>query len=284
MAEAALKENAAAGGAGADRRLSPRHRCAAGERHRDRLRRAGHPDFRSAAHGAGRRHPGDLVPPRAERRQCRGDRGFPQQEAGHLHHRLGAGLSQRPHRARQCHHQLLPDDPDLRLLRARDRRPAAGRLRGDGPTRHRQAAVQGRLPRAARGRYRHRHRARDPRCGVRTAGRRLSRPAGQAVLAGDGGREGRQVDRQGDRSGPGANPGAGRGQARARCAQKRQAPADHPRQGRSLCPGRRRHPRADRDHRHSVPADEHGQGHSARHASAMRRRGALDGAAAVPTW
>ena len=40
----------------------------------------------------------------------------------------------------QRDHQLLPDDPDQRLQRARDRRPAAGRLRGDGPAGHRQAA------------------------------------------------------------------------------------------------------------------------------------------------
>ena len=37
-------------------------------------------------------------------------------------------------------------------------------------------------------------------------------------------------------------------------------------------------PRAGREERHSVPADEHGQGPVARHASAMRGRGALDGA------
>ncbi len=73
------------------------------------------------------------------------------------------GLPQRPDGAGQCHDQLLPDDPDQRLERARDRRPAAGRLRRDGPARDRQAAVQGGLPRAARRRHRRRHRARDPR-------------------------------------------------------------------------------------------------------------------------
>ena len=57
-----------------------------------------------------------------------GDRGLPHQEARRLPHRLGARLPQRSHRARARHHQLLPDDPDLGLLRARDRRPAAGRL------------------------------------------------------------------------------------------------------------------------------------------------------------
>ena len=40
----------------------------------------------------------------------------------------------------------------------------------------------------------------------------------------------------------------------------------------------RRYPRAGREQRHSVPADEHGQGPVARHPSAMRRRGAFDGA------
>ena len=54
-----------------------------------------------------------LVPARAERRQCRGDRRLPDQEARHLPHGVGAGLPQRPDRARQRHHQLLSDDPDL---------------------------------------------------------------------------------------------------------------------------------------------------------------------------
>ena len=90
--------------------------------------------------------------------------------------------------------QLLPDDPDQRLERARDRRPAAGRLRGDGPARDRQAAVQGGLPRAARRGHRHRHRARDPLGAVGPPGRRLPRPAGQAVRADDG-RRGRQASR-----------------------------------------------------------------------------------------
>ena len=75
---------------------------------------------------------------------------------------------------------------------------------------------------------------------------------------------------------PAQIPAAGRGQARARCAQERQAPADHPRQGRRLRAGRRCDPRAGREERRAVPADEHGQGPAARHASAMRGRGALD--------
>ena len=75
---------------------------------------------------------------------------------------------------------------------------------------------------------------------------------------------------------PAQIPAPGCGQARARCAQGRQAAADHPRQGRGLRAGRRRDPRLGREERHSVPADEHGQGPAARHASAMRGRGALD--------
>src|SRR5947208_1912380 len=58
--------------------------------------------------------------------QALGDRGLPDQEARRLPHGVGAWLPQRPDRARQRHHQLFPDDPDLRLVRARDRRPAAG--------------------------------------------------------------------------------------------------------------------------------------------------------------
>ena len=45
-------------------------------------------------------------------------------------------------------------------------------------------------------------------------------------------------------AGAGADSRSGGGQARARCAQERQAPADHPRQGRGLRAGRRCDPRA----------------------------------------
>ena len=55
---------------------------------------------------------------------------------------------------------------------------------------------------------------------------------------------GQEVAGQGDRRGAGADSRARRGQARARCAEERQAPADHPRQGRGLRAGRRRDPRA----------------------------------------
>ena len=54
--------------------------------------------------------------------------GFLTKKPGVLPDGIGAGLSQRPDRARACHHQLLPDDPDFGLVGARDRRPAAGRL------------------------------------------------------------------------------------------------------------------------------------------------------------
>ena len=59
---------------------------------------------------------------------------------------------------------------------------------------------------------------------------------------------------------PGPDPGACRRQARARCAQERQASTHYSWQGRSLCPGRRRHPRLRRKERRSVPPHEHGQG------------------------
>ena len=81
-----------------------------------------------------------------------------------------------------------------RLVRARGRRPAAGRLRRDGPTGDRQAALQGGLPRAACRRHRHRRGARDPRRRLGASGRRLSRSAGQAVRSGDG-RRGRAGSR-----------------------------------------------------------------------------------------
>ena len=138
----------------------------------------------------------------------------------------------------QCHDQLLPDDPDQRLVRARDRRPAAGRLRGDGPARDRQAALQGGLPHAACSRHRHRRGARDPRGRVGPSGRRLSRSAGQAVLSGHEGGRWRQVARQGHRRGAGPDSRTGCRQACARCAEERQAPADHSRQGRGLRAGR----------------------------------------------
>ena len=262
--------------AGADGWLSPHHRCAQAQRPQHDLRRARHPDHGLRPHGAGRGHSRPLVPARAERRLCGGDRRLPDEEARRLPHGVGARLPQRPHRARPRHDQLLPDDPDLGLVRARDRRPAAGRLRGDGPARHRQAALQGGVPRAACRRHRHRRGARDPRGGLRPSGRRLSRSAGQAVRPGDGRGGRREVAGQGHRPGAGADSRSRRGQARARCAEERQAPADHPRQGRGLRAGRRRDPRPRREERRSVPADEHGQGPAARHASAVRGRGALD--------
>ena len=206
-------------GAGDDRRLSPRHRCAQAQRHRHDLRPARHPDHR----------------PRRAWLQAEGLRvisfrheqnagyaasiaGLPDAEARHLPDRVGARLPQRPDRARQRDDQLLPDDPDQRLERARDRRPAAGRLRGDGPARDRQAALQGGVPRAARRGHRHRHRARDPRGGLGPPGRRLPRPAGQAVRAGDRRRGRQELADQGRRSGAAPDPGARRGRsARSTC-------------------------------------------------------------------
>ena len=77
----------------------------------------------------------------------------------------------------------------------------------------------------------------------RPGGVYLDLPA-KLFAPGDGCRSRPQVAGEGHRCGTGANSGAGRGQARARCAQERQAPADHSRQRRRLCAGRRRDPRA----------------------------------------
>ena len=186
------------------------------------------------------------------------------------------GLPQRPDRARQRHDQLLPDDPHQRLERARDRRPAAGRLRGDGPARDRQAARQGRVPRAARRGHRRRRRARDPRgaCPAVPGGVYLDLPAKlfPQTIDAEAGKKSliKVVD-----PAPRQIPAPDAVQARARSAQERQAAADHSRQGRGVRAGRRGHPRAGRKDRHSLSADVDGQGPAARHARAIRVRGAL---------
>ena len=111
-------------GAG-NRRFHARHRCPQAERHRYDLRSARHPDHRPHAQAAGGGHARDLLPPRAERRLRRVHRRLHDAEAGHLPHGVRARLPQRTDRARQRHHQLLPDDPHQRLERARDRRPCS---------------------------------------------------------------------------------------------------------------------------------------------------------------
>ena len=205
--------------AGADGWLSSRHRCAQAQRPQHDLRRARHSDHGLRPYGAGRRHPRHLVPPRTERRLCGLDRRLPDQKTRRLPDRIGARFSQRPHRARPRHDQLLPDDPDLGLLGARNRRSAAGRLRRDGPIGHREAPLQGGLPRAARRRHRHRPGARDPRGGVGPSGRRLSRSAGQAVRAGDGCGGRQEVAGEGHRRGAGADSRARtRSSARSTCS------------------------------------------------------------------
>ena len=126
----------------------------------------------------------DLVPARAERRVCGINRGLPHPEARHLPDRVRARLPQR----RDCAHardgQLLSDDPHQRLLGARDRRSATGRLRGNGPARDRQAAVQGGVPRPACRGHRRGRRAGHPCRRVRPSRRRVPRPAREALSAG----------------------------------------------------------------------------------------------------
>ena len=220
MAEAAAQDKrSGTRRAGADGRLQPRHRCDEAQRHQHDLRRAGHSDHRPRPHGAGRRHPRAVVPSRAERRLCGRDRGLPDQEARRLPHRVGARLPERPDGARPRHDQLLPDDPDLGLVRARDRRPAAGRLRGDGPARHRQAALQGGLPRAARADIGIGF-ARAIRAAVsgRPGGVYLDLPA-KLFAPGHERRGRREVAGQGHRCGAGAAPRARpRSSARSTCS------------------------------------------------------------------
>ena len=189
-------------GAGNDRRLSARHRCPQAERHRHDLRSARHPDHRPhpPAQAAGMR----VLSFRHEQ-----NAGYAASIAGFLTQKPGIcltvsapgflnGLNALAHAT----DELLPDDPHQRLERARDRRPAAGRLRGDGPARDRQAACQGRLPRAARRGHRRGHRARDPRRRLRPSGRRLPRPAREALRRRRIDAEaGQQVAHQGGRSG-----------------------------------------------------------------------------------
>ena len=190
------------------------------------------------------------------------------------------GLTALAHATTNCFPMILISGSS----RARDRRPAAGRLRGDGPARHRQAAVQGRLPRAARRGHRRGHRARHPRRGLGPPGRRLPRPAGEALRADHGCRSRQGFADQGGRSGAAPDPGAGRGAARARPAEGREEAAHPARQGRRLRAVRRRHPRPGREDRHPLPADVHGQGPAARHARAVRFRRALLSCCPKPTW
>ena len=142
-----------------------------------------------------KRHPVRRIPPRASRRPRRRCGWLLDAAAGHLPHHLRAGLPERPGRARQRDHQLLPHDPDQRVQRPRDRRPAAGRLRGAGPARCGQAARQGGVPsRATRG-HRDRRRPGDSHGTLRQTGRGLPRPARRRARAGASTRK-----RGGDRS------------------------------------------------------------------------------------
>ena len=68
---------------------------------------------------------------------------------------------------------------------------------------------------------------------------------------------GSPVARQGHRRRACPDSRADCGRAGARRAQRRRAPARHPWQGRSLCPGRRGDPRLYRKERRTFPADEH---------------------------
>jgi oxalyl-CoA decarboxylase len=108
--------------------------------------------------------------------------GYMTQEAGHLPDRLGAGLPERPDRAGQRHHQLLPDDPDLRLLSERE---IVDLQQGDYEEMDQLNAAKPYAKASYRinqGRgHRHRRGACHPRRRLRPSRRRLPRPAGQAA-------------------------------------------------------------------------------------------------------
>ncbi len=181
------------------------------------------------------------------------------------------GLNSLAHATTNCFPMILIS----RLVGARDRGPAAGRLRGDGPARRRQAGLQGGVPRAACRGHRRGHRARHPRRGLGAPRRRVPRPARQALRAVDRRRSGPQDAHQGGRSRAAADPGAGRGEARHRPAEGREEAAHRPRQGRGLRAGRRGHQGPRREDRHSLPADVDGEGPAAGYPRAVRFRGAL---------
>ena len=193
--------------------------------------------------------------------------GFLTQEARHLPDGVGAGLPERPDRARQRHHQLLPDDPDL-AARASARSSTCSRATtrrwtsSPSPSRCARRPSACCMPRTSASAWRARS---APRCPAGPAASTSTcRPScSRRCMDAEAGRKSlvKVVD-----PAPAQIPGARRGAARARRAEERQAAADHPRQGRGLRAGRRRDPRARREERHPLPADVHGQGPAARHA------------------
>ena len=180
------------------------------------------------------------------------------------------GLPQRPDRAGQRDDQLLPDDPDQRLERARDRRPAAGRLRGDGPARHRQAPCARRPSGCCMPQDIGVGIARAIRAAVsgRPGGVYLDLPAKLFAQTMDAAAGKQSLVKVVDPA-PRQIPAPDAVQRALASAQGRQAPADRARQGRRLRPGRRRDPRAGREDRHPVPADVDGQGPAARQPRAV---------------
>ena len=233
------------------------------------LRPAGHPDHRPDAHGAGRGHARDLVPPRAARRQRRRRGRLPDAKPG-ICLTVSApgflnGLTALANATTNCFPMIL--------ISGSSEREIVDLQQGDYEEMD-QLAIAKPLCKAA---YRVLHAedigvgiARAIRCGgVGPSRRRLPRLAGQAVLAGDGCRRRQASLIKVVDPAPRQLPAPDAVAARARRAEGRQAAADHARQGRGLCAGRRRHPRPGREDRHPLPADVDGQGPAARHARAV---------------
>ena len=206
----------------ADRRLPPGRGSAQGQRRRHHLRDRRHPDHRPRPRRAGVGNPLHRLPAGDLGRQRRCRRRVPHPPAGRLPDDIRARISQRPARAGQRHHELLPDDPDLGLEQSSAGRSAARRLPGPRPAQRRKAFREGgvsdRPDRGHRARRRACHSHRD----LRAAGRRLPRHPRRRAGPGHGGR-GRRPTRSGGSSTP--LPGSCRHRrrsiARCRCSRRR---------------------------------------------------------------
>ncbi|CKS85513.1 Uncharacterised protein [Mycobacterium tuberculosis] len=166
----------------ADRRLPPGGGRPQSQRRRHHLRRCRHPDHRPGSRRPSLGDPLYRFPPRSISGQCGGRRGVPHRTARRVSDDVRPRLSQRPARAGERHHELLPDDPDLRIEQPADGRPAARRLSGPRPAQRRSTVREGgvsdRPSPGHRARRRARHSHRDLRAARRCIPRYPRRCAG----------------------------------------------------------------------------------------------------------
>ena len=162
-----------------DRRLPPRRGRPQSQRRRNHLRAGRHPDHRPRPNRPGIWHPLHRFPARNFRRQRRCRRRVPEPPTGCVPDDVRPRFSQRPARTGQRHHELLPDDPDLRIEPAADGGPAAGRLPGPRPAQRRKAVREGGLSDRPRRGHRARCRTRHSYREFRPPGRCLPRHPGR---------------------------------------------------------------------------------------------------------